>query len=305
MREERHVSNEAFLHGDVRSGYRHERETAPVHRLEGSGVSAEYAIAIPRPSGNAAEAMGVTFEVASLANASHANEKTRAEKKAKGNFLKFLTRALAVVAGAFALAAAFIAPHIGHIAMVLGSFALFGITLLSVTLGVTLVLSIVVPYLIWRWVRGKRKKKPTVENRMRDIARPMQAETIQLRETAEDDPMVFTVLTLKQFEGKSTGDEVLTFLKSTIGEERLAGKEELQWILDEKNKDHPEARKLNYGNTHFFGATEDGTVPYVHRDDKFYRHYRDLEDVWDTTFRVLIRGEYVVEGSGSHDEPAE
>lgn len=104
-------------------------------------------------------------------------------------------------------------------------------------------------------------------------------------------PMEFTVLTLEKFEGKKKVSEVWDYLKKRYRPGQLAGKDALEWILDEKNKDHPEAQKLNYGNIHFFGATNNGTVPYVHRDEKFYRHERNVDDTWDVTFQVLIRNE--------------
>lgn len=289
MREkQQHWSSEALLQGDARSEYRHERWTEQTHLLEEPGVSAEYSIILPRPIESGAEAMQSTF-----GTALHPSENARAEKKSKGNFLKFLRRALMVAVGALGLAAAFIAPHIGHIAMVLGSVALFGITLWNIALGVTLIASIVIPYLLWRFLR-KRKQKMNAAESARAPAQGSEAETFLSDEHRHG---TLTAVRLEEFEGKKTCREVLEYLQKQYPAKALAGQEHLLWILDEKNKKDPEARKLNYGNYHFFGAAENGTVPYVHRDDKFYQHNRSLDDMWDETFFVLIHSKYASHGS--------
>mgnify|MGYP000327230670 CR=1 FL=1 len=87
----------------------------------------------------------------------HADE-TQLQESTKDRIplLRRLKKLIAPIIAGIALITAFVAPHAGHIAMVLGSFAVFGVTLWNVTLGVTLILSIVIPYLIWRGIRKKK-----------------------------------------------------------------------------------------------------------------------------------------------------
>lgn len=114
-----------------------------------------------RPSHHHEEVSPQTFF---KSDAQENNVEKVAEKK-KGSPLKRLARWVGAIAAGLGVAAAFLAPHAGHIAMTVGSFAIFGMTYWNIVLGITLILSIAIPYVIWLvWhrtkKRGERKESP-------------------------------------------------------------------------------------------------------------------------------------------------